>query len=379
MKRFAAACAVVFLCCSVLPLRVRAAGPATSASSAILIDAASGRVLYEQNAHERRLIASITKLMTALVAVESASDLERPIEIRPEWTGIEGSSMYLRAGEQLTMKELLYGLLLTSGNDAAVAIAGACAGDVETFVDWMNEKAGELGMKNTHFANPNGLNDDQHYSTAADMAQLARVVMENQDLETIVGTKSITLAGRTLSNHNKLLWRYEGCVGMKTGYTDKAGRTLVSCAQRDGQRLIAVTLNDPNDWQDHAALFDYGFENYPSCVLALEGREVTAIPVEGSLRSFVTVRTDRDVFYPLAADERVKVKITLPEQTSAPLKEGAIAGAMTYYLGEEPIGAAYLVYADSVADDRAGGDGLVHRLMELLFHRESLTSLVIRQ
>ena len=197
MKRFAAACAAVFLCCSVLPLRVRAAGPATSASSAILIDAASGRVLYEQNAHERRLIASITKLMTALVAVESASDLERPIEIRPEWTGIEGSSMYLRAGEQLTLKELLYGLLLASGNDAAVAIAGACAGDVETFVDWMNEKAGELGMKNTHFANPNGLNDDQHYSTAADMAQLARVVMENQDLETIVGTKSITLAGGT--------------------------------------------------------------------------------------------------------------------------------------------------------------------------------------
>ena len=368
MKRFAAACAAIFLCCSVLPLRVQAAAPATSASSAILIDAASGRVLYEQNAHERRLIASITKLMTALVAVESASDLDRPIEIRPEWTGIEGSSMYLRAGEQLTLKELLYGLLLASGNDAAVAI-----------VDWMNEKAGELGMKNTHFANPNGLNDDQHYSTAADMAQLARVVMENQDLETIVGTKSITLAGRTLSNHNKLLWRYEGCVGMKTGYTDKAGRTLVSCAQRDGQRLIAVTLNDPNDWQDHAALFDYGFENYPSCVLALEGREVTAIPVEGSLRSFVTVRTDRDVFYPLAADERVKVKMTLPEQTSAPLKEGAIAGAMTYYLGEEPIGAAYLVYADSVADDRAGGDGLVHRLMELLFHREPLTSLVIRQ
>ena len=254
MKRFAAVLLTlaVLLCPS-----VRAAGPGISAASAILIDGESGRVLYAQNAEEERPIASITKLMTALVAVESHPDLSEVVTIRPEWTGVEGSSMYLKAGEELTLEALLYGLLLASGNDAAVAIAGFCAGDVDTFVAWMNDKAAELGMEHTHFENPNGLNDEGHYSTAADMAALARVVMEHEALAKIVGTRSITVAGRTLTNHNKLLWRYEGCTGLKTGYTDRAGRTLVSCAERDGQRLIAVTLNDPNDWADHAALFDY--------------------------------------------------------------------------------------------------------------------------
>ena len=183
MKRFAAVLLTlaVLLCPS-----VRAAGPGISAASAILIDGESGRVLYAQNAEEERPIASITKLMTALVAVESHPDLSEVVTIRPEWTGVEGSSMYLKAGEELTLEALLYGLLLASGNDAAVAIAGFCAGDVDTFVAWMNDKAAELGMEHTHFENPNGLNDEGHYSTAADMAALARVVMEHEALAKIV-------------------------------------------------------------------------------------------------------------------------------------------------------------------------------------------------
>ena len=311
MKRFAAVLLTlaVLLCPS-----VRAAGPGISAASAILIDGESGRVLYAQNAEEERPIASITKLMTALVAVESHPDLSEVVTIRPEWTGVEGSSMYLKAGEELTLEALLYGLLLASGNDAAVAIAGFCAGDVDTFVAWMNDKAAELGMEHTHFENPNGLNDEGHYSTAADMAALARVVMEHEALAKIVGTRSITVAGRTLTNHNKLLWRYEGCTGLKTGYTDRAGRTLVSCAERDGQRLIAVTLNDPNDWADHAALFDYGFAHYRSAMLALANRTFRMLPVTGSLNRFVPVYTASDVYYPLTEGELVKARVELPER-----------------------------------------------------------------
>ncbi len=377
MKRFFAALLAVCLTGVLLPGPARAAGPGTSASSAILVDAGSGRVLYEQNAHERRLIASITKLMTALVAVESPAGLDVPVEIRPEWTGAEGSSMYLRAGERLTLRELLYGLLLASGNDAAVAVACVCAGDVETFVAWMNDKAEELGMADTHFANPNGLNDEDHYSTAADMARLARVVLENEVLAGIVGTKSITIAGRSLTNHNKLLWRYEGCVGMKTGYTDKAGRTLVSCARREGQTLIAVTLNDPDDWRDHAALFDYGFSQYPAHMLALAGREFRTVPLDGSLSRFVPVRTYQDVYYPLTGQERVTARITLPERVQAPVTEGDIAGAITFYLEGEPIGESYLVYARSAASDADSGRGLAGRLLDLLRRQEGLASLLL--
>ena len=218
MKRVLAAMTAAVLCLTWLPLSAGAAGePGVSASCAILVDAESGRVLMEKNADEERAIASITKLMTALVAVESTSDLERTVTIEKEWTLAEGSSMYLREGEELTLRELLYGLLLVSGNDAALAIAGFCAGDTDTFVEWMNLRAQELGMEHTHFVNPNGLPAEGHYSTAADMAKLAIVVMEQPGLAEIVGTKSVTMAGRIMTNHNKLLWRYEGCVGMKTG------------------------------------------------------------------------------------------------------------------------------------------------------------------
>lgn len=363
MKRVFAAAAAALLCLTWLPLSAHGAGtPGVSASCAILVDAESGRVLMEKNAHEERTIASITKLMTALVAVESTSDLDRAVTIQKEWTLAEGSSMYLREGEELTLRELLYGLLLVSGNDAALAIAGFCAGDVDTFVEWMNLRAKELGMEHTHFVNPNGLPAEGHYSTAADMAKLAIVVMEQPDLAEIVGTKSVTMAGRTMTNHNKLLWRYEGCVGMKTGYTDAAGRTLVSCAERDGQRLIAVTLNAPNDWADHAAMFDYGFSQWPSILLASAGRDLRTLPVTGSLVRFVPVQVERDVRYPLAADERVTAKIDLPDEVEAPVKEGDIAGSLTYYVDGKEVGSTYLVYSHSVERNAAQPKSILERI-----------------
>jgi len=362
MKRWLAAILAVFFLCPVC--RAKAAVE-ISAASAILMDAESGRVLYEKDAHERRLIASTTKLMTALVAVESTPDLERLVTVKPEYQA-EGSSMYLRAGEELTLRELLYGLLLASGNDAALAIAGGCAGDVETFVEWMNEKAAELGMADSHFANPNGLDDDEHYSTAYDLALLAREVLGNGTLAEIVATKSITVAQRSLTNHNKLLWRYEGCTGMKTGYTDAAGRTLVSSAVRDGQTLICVTLKDPNDWADHAALFDYGFETYSTFPLSRVGKRFRTLPVTGSLLPQVEVVTAGGVSYPLAEGERVLARIDLPDRVEAPVEKGAIAGKLTFLLDGESIGETYLLYAADVPEDRPQPT-LLERVREFLF------------
>lgn len=367
MKRILAAFfAALFLCTAGFAGAEVPAEPAISAHAAILMDAASGRVLYEKNPNDERAIASITKLMTALVAVRSTPDLTQEVTVKREYTLAEGSSMYLKVGETLTLETLLYGLLLVSGNDAALAVADACAGDTDTFVAWMNDWAAELGMTHTRFADPNGLSDEGHYSSAADMAKLARAVLEDETLAKIVATKSITMGTRTLSNHNKLLWQYEGCVGMKTGYTDKAGRTLVSCAEREGQRLIVVTLSDPNDWRDHAALLDYGFAKYPRGMLALSGREVRSLAVTGSLVPMVSVATTQDVYYPLLAGEKVTAKVELPESVPAPVRKGDIAGQMRFFLAGEEIGSTYLEYSDRVADNVPKEKSLVERLMALL-------------
>lgn len=349
MRRRLAAAITAFVLCT-QPVAF-AATPVPSAASAIVVDGDTGRVLFEKNIHEERLIASITKLMTALVAVEAVPDLNTSITVEREWTLAEGSSIYLREGETLRLETLLYGLLLNSGNDAALAVAGGCAGDVETFVGWMNERAASLGMKNTSFANPNGLNHEEHYSSAYDMALVAREVLAHPDLCKIIATKSITLEGHTFSNHNKLLWQYEGCIGMKTGYTQMAGRTLISAAQRQGQTLICVTLSDPDDWRDHAALLDYGFQTYPRHVLALAGRKFRTIPVTGSLNRFVAVETSHDVYYPLAAGEQVRATLELPKAVEAPVEQGTVAGSLSFYVGEKEIGKTYLLYSASVRAD----------------------------
>ncbi|MBQ1223987.1 MAG: D-alanyl-D-alanine carboxypeptidase, partial [Oscillospiraceae bacterium] len=257
----------------------------TSASAAILMEWESGRVLYEKNAHQPREIASITKLMTALVALESGHDLLETVTIDSAWTGIEGSSIYLKPGETVSLETLLYGMMLRSGNDAALASAGYCGGTVEQFVAQMNRRAKGLGMVNTSFANPHGLNAENHYSTAYDMALLASACLKNGTLADIVSTKTITLGTRTFTNHNKLLWRFDGCIGLKTGYTEKAGRTLVSAARRDGMTLICVTLNAPDDWSDHEKLFEYGFSEYKVVRAGGEG-VVCRIPTKDSLLSF---------------------------------------------------------------------------------------------
>ncbi|HJB58034.1 MAG TPA: D-alanyl-D-alanine carboxypeptidase [Candidatus Flavonifractor intestinipullorum] len=351
MKRMCAALLALML----LSGGARAAGPVVSARSAILVDGDTGRVLWSHNAGERLPIASTTKLMTALVALESGVPLKARVEIKAPWTGIEGSSMYLRAGETLTLEELLYGVLLVSGNDAATAVAGACAGDVETFVAQMNQKAAELGMADTHFTTPSGLEDEGNYSTAADMAKLARAVLERETLVEIASTKSITLAGRTLVNHNKLLGQYDGCLGLKTGYTQQAGRTLVSAARREGETRIVVTLNDRNDWADHAALLDYGFSGWSRATLAHAGETLARVPVTGSLIPFLPAAAAETVCYPLAPEEEVRRELELPAQAPAPLEAGETAGRVRFYVGEALVGESALVWAGGAQDDRTGG------------------------
>ena len=236
------------------------AAPQPSAGAYLLMDAESGRVLLERNAEEEMAIASTTKIMTALVAIEHGG-LSDAVPVKESHLK-EGSSMYLRAGETLTLEALLYGLLLPSGNDAAECIADYCGGGVEQFVSRMNGKAAELGMTHTSFSNPSGLDAQGHYSCALDMARLAAYAMNEPTFARIASTKTASVGERMLGNHNKLLGSLRGCVGLKTGYTSAAGRTLVTCCERDGMRLVAVTLNDRDDWNDHTALYEYGFSAY---------------------------------------------------------------------------------------------------------------------
>lgn len=253
-KRLCGVLLALGLLLTLLPCRAEAVQ--LSAAAAILMDADSGEVLYEKDAARRMRIASTTKIMTALVVLEHAR-LTDTITVTGDHM-VEGSSMYLKPGEVVTVEELLYGLMLCSGNDAALALADCCGG-LETFVAAMNDKAAALGMTDTSFANPNGLDDENHYSTARDMAVLAAYAAQDPTFRRICSTRTATVGGRTMTNHNKLLSQVEGCIGMKTGYTRAAGRTLVSCAEREGRRLVAVTLCDGNDWADHKALYEMGF------------------------------------------------------------------------------------------------------------------------
>ncbi|MGF7125717.1 D-alanyl-D-alanine carboxypeptidase [Natronobacillus azotifigens] len=246
------------------------ARPGVSAEQAILIDQATGEILYEKDAKKPQLIASITKIMTALLAIESGM-LDEHVKVSRNAIMTEGSSIYLVENEEIKLLDLVYGLMLRSGNDAAVAIAEHVGGSVEGFVYLMNEKAAWLGMTDSSFENPHGLDSEKHYSTAYDMALLTKYAMNNPEFAQITGEKSFRSDNRTYAwgNKNKLLTSYYSyTIGGKTGYTKAAGRTLVSIAEKDGITLIAVTLNDPNDWQDHIRLFDWGFNQVESTALA---------------------------------------------------------------------------------------------------------------
>lgn len=320
---------------------------AMSAEKAILLDAATGRVLYEKNADSRSLIASTTKIMTALVVCEQCNVLDR-MRIPKEAVGIEGSSMYLREGEVLTIQELLYGLMLHSGNDAAVALAIYCGGTVEGFAELMNDKARVLGMTGSHFENPNGLDSPGHYSTARDLAVLAAYAMENPIFAKTVSAKTVTVGDRSLRNHNKLLWRLEGADGVKTGYTRAAGRILVSSAVRQGRRLIAVTINDGDDWNDHEALHNNGFSEYTLQTLVEEGQNLGTVRIMGGERDSVDVLAAQDFSYAIADSEQPYVMLSKPGFAFAPVAQGQAAGMAYICIGDQTVGKIPVLYEATV-------------------------------
>lgn len=320
---------------------------AISARRAYVLDAVSGRALYEKEPDQRSLIASTTKIMTALIVCEQCNVLDR-MRIPKEAVGIEGSSMYLREGEVLTLQELLYGLMLHSGNDAAVALAIYCGGTVEGFAELMNDKARNLGLKGTHFENPNGLDSPGHYSTARDLAVLAAYAMENPIFAKTVSTKSIKIGDRYLTNHNKLLWRVEGADGVKTGFTKAAGRILVSTAVRDGRRLICVTINDGNDWADHAALLEEGFSRYTLRQILSAGDPVGSVAVLGGKQKRVRLLAGQDVSYPLAQDEQISILLSGPGFAYAPVVAGEKAGVAYLCIGDTVVRKIPVVYEETV-------------------------------
>ncbi len=338
---------------------------AVSAEKAILLDAATGRVLYDKNADQQSLIASTTKIMTALVVCEQCNVLDR-VRIPQEAVGIEGSSMYLRAGEVLTVQELLYGLMLSSGNDAAVALAIYCGGTVSGFAQLMNDKARALGLQNTHFENPNGLDAPGHYSTARDLAVLAACAMENPIFYKTVSAKTVTVGERYLRNHNKLLWRVEGADGVKTGYTKAAGRILVSSATRAGRRLIAVTINAPDDWNDHAQLLGQGFVGFTPQRLVTAGTCLGLAEIAGGVCGYAELLAEEDFDYSLAEGEEVTILLPKPGFVYAPVVEGAEAGFAHICVDGKSVGKVPLVYGCTVEQARKEEPSFWERL----FRRE---------
>ncbi len=342
MKRFFAGVAAALLAATlVFPCK------AMSAKSAILLDGQTGRVLYEKLADKQSLIASTTKIMTALVVCEQTNVLDR-VRIPQEATGIEGSSMYLKAGEVLTVQDLLYGLMLHSGNDAAVALAIYCGGTVEGFAELMNDKAHRLGLKDTHFVNPNGLDSPGHYSTARDMAVLAAYAMENPIFAKTVSTKTVTVGNRVLRNHNKLLWLLEGADGVKTGFTKAAGRILVSSCTRQGRRLIAVTMNDRNDWRDHQQLMEDGFANYAVQQLVYTGDCLGTVEIISGNTGNVELLANADFSYALAPGENPELVFSEPGFVYAPVVQGQEAGFAYVCLNGKTVGKIPLIFGQTV-------------------------------
>lgn len=307
--------------------------PQVSAHCALLMDAASGRVLYQKNADEKSRVASTTKIMTGLLACECLP-FERMVCVPVEACGVEGSSMYLKPGETLPVRTLVYGLLLHSGNDAAAALALACDGSIERFAQRMNRRAAQLGMQNTHFCNPSGLDEDGHYSTARDLALLARAAMQNARFAAVAGTKSIVLDGRSFTNHNRLLWSYPGATGIKTGYTRAAGRILVSSAERGGISLIAVTIDAPDDWNDHAALLDYGFSAFAHRTFLCAGEEAGQCAVIGGAQEHVSLVCGGRLRCAVLPGECAEVRIHAPRHVFAPVLHGQAGHAVVLINGE---------------------------------------------
>lgn len=329
-------------------------GLGISAESAVLICADNGQVIFGKNENEKRAIASTTKIMTSLLALESCEAEDKKVTITNKMVPVEGSSMYLEVGQILTMSGLAKGMLTVSGNDAANSVAIALAGSIEKFAEMMNNKAAQIGMKNTHFVTPSGLDAEEHYSTAYDMALLGAYAMENKMFRDISSKKRVDVQFfepdkiKTYYNENRLLKRYDGCIGIKTGFTKKAGRCLVSSAERNKTRLVVVTLNAPDDWNDHEKLFDYGFSQVET--VTFDDSDDIIVPVVGANNdnTCVCVKGQTTATVPKCKKSKIKKEIDIAPFLYAPLKEGQVAGKVLYMLDGKLIASNELVVKSDV-------------------------------
>jgi D-alanyl-D-alanine carboxypeptidase len=306
-------------------------------------------------------MASTTKIMTALIALENG-DVADKVTVSSAAVGVEGSSVYLYADEELTLGELLYAVMLESANDAATAVAIDIAGSVSGFADLMNEKAEELGLSGTHFTNPHGLDNDNHYTTARDLAKLTAYALKNEAFREIISTRRITIplhnggGVRLLLNHNKLLRLYDGAIGVKTGFTKKSGRCLVSAATRDGITLIVVTLNDPDDWDDHSALLNYGFSQLERVTLAEANTLSYALPVVGGTSPYIFVNNTSAVYAVLPSDHgEITSEIRLKNFYYAPLSKSQALGKVVWRCDGEIIAECELTASFDIPKERDKG------------------------
>ena len=309
-----------------------------SAASAVLVEQKTGRVLFEKDANTKRRIASITKIMTAILAIESGK-MNQTVKVSEQATRAEGSSVYLKPGEKIKLNDLVYGLMLRSGNDTAVAIAEHVGGSLDGFVHIMNQKAKEIGMYNTHFANPHGLDDhENHYSTAYDMAILMRYAMQNKTFQKITGTKVHKAPNptenwdREWKNKNRLLSKYKYCTGGKTGYTKRAKRTLVTTATKGDMDLIAVTLNGPDDWNDHISMYEGGFKGFDMTEVVAKGE----IEIANNKYFKNQLYVKKSIVYPATKNEMelftIKYKLNKPKYKWTSTKNEEIVGKAAVYL-----------------------------------------------
>lgn len=334
------------------------AAPQVGAQAYALLEASTGRVLLEHNADAELPMASTTKIMTCIVAIEEG-DLDAVVEVPDEAVGVEGSSMYLQRGETLTLRDLLYGLMLASGNDAAVTIAVHIAGSVENFAAKMNEKAVEFGAVHTHFVTPNGLPAEGHYTTAHDLAKISAYAMGNETFREIVGTSSKNLPqdddspARYLRSKNKMLYQYEGGNGIKTGYTKAAGKCLSAGAARGGMQLVAVVLNDGDMFSDCYALLDYGFSEYSMQRVTQAGEPLGSLQVQGGVEDRVEIAINDEIALPLRAEEYkiIERKVNVVSEIQAPVRRGTVVGTIEFRLGEELCASGEIVATQDVAEN----------------------------
>ena len=340
----------------------------TTAKGMAVLEMESGRVLFSKNMDTKLKMASTTKIVTALTVINNCENLDEPFKINNKAVGIEGTSIYLKYNEVLTARELLYGLMLRSGNDASVALALHCANTIEEFAEMMNETAKQCGALNSHFVNPHGLDADEHYTTAYDLALITTKALQNPTFKEIVSTKNIKISGgeqgtRYLVNKNRLLNSLDGCIGVKTGFTSKAGRCLVSAVERDGMTIVAVVLNCGPMFEESTDLLNLALTNYKNVELLKSYNYICNIPVIDGEKNKVRVYNPKGFSYPLTMEEQSKVSIDydLPNQLKAPIKAESKVGTAKVYFDDK-----LLFETDILAMENIESDAIINKIKDII-------------